>query len=83
MNMRFLFLLQVDLAGGAQSGARGPFRHARGGRGPPSFGIRIPFAHSGSSRVPTMSLLDGALLFGARGYRDASPAGLGQMRAAY
>jgi hypothetical protein len=47
------------------------------GRGPPDAGIRIPFVHSGSSRVPTMSLLDGALLFGVVILQRCQPYGLG------
>jgi hypothetical protein len=35
------------------------------GRGPPGFAMRIPFQNAGYLPVPTMSLLNGALLFGS------------------
>src|SRR5579863_1914991 len=46
------------------------------GRGPPNFKLRVRFAHSRGLQVPTMSLLDGALLFGIVILQICQPYGL-------
>src|SRR5580693_1540567 len=64
-------------SGKRESEKRKPNVGLASGRGPPSFGIRIPFLHASYLRVPTMSLLKGVVLFWSAMLRDAGLTGLG------